>query len=214
MKKLRHIRQDYDLFKLKKSHLTKNPMKLFRQWMDMALDSDIQEPTAFTLCTCDIKGHPSSRILLLKGFDDRGFHFYTNYDSHKAMDMKSNPRVAMNIFWDVLHRQVRVEGTISKMKRKESEAYFRQRPRDSQIGAWVSEQSKELPSRSMLEKRQKKIEKRFAAEETVPCPPNWGGYILSPKVIEFWQGRESRLHDRFRYARSKSEGWKIDRLWP
>ena len=141
MKKLRHIRQDYDLFKLKKSHLTKNPMKFFRKWMDAALDSDIQEPTAFTLCTCDEKGRPSSRILLLKGFDERGFHFYTNYDSHKAQDMASNPNVAMNLFWNSLHRQVRVEGRISKMKRKESKAYFSQRPRGSKIGAWASDQS-------------------------------------------------------------------------
>ena len=117
MKKLRHIRQDYDLFKLKKSQLTKNPMKFFRKWMDAALKSDIQEPTAFTLCTCDKKGRPSSRILLLKGFDDRGFHFYTNYDSHKAQDMESNSNVAMNLFWNSLHRQVRVEGTVIKMKR-------------------------------------------------------------------------------------------------
>lgn len=182
--------------------------------MDAALDSDIQEPTAFTLCTCDEKGRPSSRILLLKGFDERGFHFYTNYESHKAQDMASNPNVAMNLFWNSLHRQVRVEGRISKMKRKESKAYFSQRPRASKIGAWASDQSQVLESRSLLEKRQKKMEKKFAGKKDVPCPAHWGGYIIEPRVIEFWQGRESRLHDRFRYTNSKKEGWKIERLWP
>lgn len=214
MKKLEGIRKDYDLFKLKKSGLKDNPMELFDEWMQAALETKVDEPTAFALSTVDKYGIPSSRILLLKSYDERGFHFYTNYKSAKAKEMNKNPNVALNIHWKPLHRQVRVVGVVKQMKRKESEAYFSKRPRGSQLGAWASDQSKVLKSRNQLKERLKQVEKQFSDFKKVPCPPDWGGYIIQPEMIEFWQGRESRLHDRFRYTNCGEGDWSIDRLWP
>jgi pyridoxamine 5'-phosphate oxidase len=214
MEKLKHVRQDYNLYELKKSHLTKDPMKLFKKWMQGALDQEIEEPTAMDLCTVNAKGRPSCRIVLLKGFDERGFLFYTNYNSQKGREMEDNPHVALNIFWKPLHRQVRVEGLVEKVPRKESEAYFASRPRASQVGAWSSSQSEVLKSRKALLKRYDKNELKFAGKAKVPCPPHWGGYVVRPTAVEFWQGRTSRLHDRFRYELKKDGSWKAERLWP
>jgi len=213
MKKLKAIREDYNRLQLKKSQLSKDPLKMFKKWMKASIKNKVQEPTAFTLSTVDGKGRPCSRIVLLKGFDDRGFHFYTNYGSNKADQLKNNPNVSMNFFWREMHRQVRIEGRVKKMSRKETKAYFSQRPRMSQIGAWTSSQSDILTDRKTLSTRMRLFIKRFKGVENIPCPKFWGGYIIEPRAIEFWQGRQSRLHDRFQYKKIK-KNWVINRLWP
>lgn len=213
MRKLQSIREDYHIGKLNKRSLSKNPIKSFKKWMGQALKQNVLEPTSFVLGTVDRKGKPSSRVVLLKGFDERGFHFYTNYNSKKAQDIEANPNVSMNFFWREIHRQVRVEGRVKKMTKKESAEYFALRPRLSQIGAWTSDQSETLKDRKTMSSRMKQLIKKFEKMETVPCPPHWGGYIIKPKAIEFWQGRQNRLHDRFRYELKKGM-WNLKRLWP
>jgi pyridoxamine 5'-phosphate oxidase len=165
------------------------------------------------LATVDARGRPSARVVLLKKVDD-GFVFYTNYLSRKAQEIKTNPYVALTFYWGELERQVRVEGTVGFVSRNESQAYFATRPRGSQIGAWVSEQSAPLPSRADLETRLEEIEARFETVKEVPAPEHWGGYRVLPETIEFWQGRPSRLHDRIRYYRQADGNWGMERLWP
>jgi pyridoxamine 5'-phosphate oxidase len=167
---------------------------------------------AMTLATVDKNGKPSSRTVLLKSVDERGFIFFTNYDSRKGRELAENPHAALTFFWSELERQVCVAGTVSKLPAAESEAYFKSRPRGSQIGAWASEQSAPIPDRKTLEVKWRELEQKFPGE--IPLPPNWGGFILSPERIEFWQGRPSRLHDRFQYSRQPDGNWKIERLSP
>ena len=165
-----------------------------------------------TLATATMDGAPSARMMLLKGVDARGFVFFTNYQSRKGDELLANARAALVFHWAVLQRQVRVEGTVTRLTLPESEAYFRTRPRGSQIGAWASRQSAELSSRAELDERVREVEKRFAHQDA-PLPPFWGGFRLSPSMIEFWQGRVNRLHDRLRYTRTGS-GWAVTRLYP
>jgi pyridoxamine 5'-phosphate oxidase len=165
-----------------------------------------------TLATVDKNGKSSSRTVLLKSVDQRGFIFFTNYDSRKGRELAENPNASLTFFWQELERQVCVAGTVIKLPVTESEKYFKSRPRGSQIGAWASNQSDTIPDRAFLEAKWREIEKRFPAD--IPLPPNWGGYILQPERIEFWQGRPSRLHDRFHYARQADGSWKIERLAP
>ena len=165
-----------------------------------------------TLATVDASGQPSTRTVLLKSVDERGFIFYTNYDSRKGRELAENPRAALTFFWSDLERQVCVAGTVTKLPVAESENYFRTRPRGSRIGAWTSKQSEPVPDRAFLEAKWREFEKQFPGE--VPLPPNWGGYLLRPERIEFWQGRPSRLHDRFSYTRQPDGTWKIERLSP
>ncbi len=165
-----------------------------------------------TVATATPEGTPSARMMLLKGVDERGFVFFTNYESRKSAELLGNPRAALVFHWAVLQRQVRVEGTVEKLSEAESSAYFRTRPRGSRIGAWASKQSAELPSRAELERRVAEYDARFAGQD-VPLPPFWGGFRLSPAVIEFWQGRINRLHDRVRYTRAAT-GWTVARLYP
>ncbi len=208
---LRDIRTNYQQFKLEEDQLTEHPMELFRQWMNEAIQNKVEEPTAMTLSTCT-DNEPDSRIVLLKGLAENGFIFYTNYNSKKGKQLQQNPQAALNFFWPPLERQVRVKGVISKLNKEESEAYFQSRPRDSQLGAWASPQSTEIGSRKELEDEYTRLSEQFKDEE-IKMPEHWGGYLVSPTEIEFWQGRPNRLHDRFRYFLIDDK-WQIKRLAP
>lgn len=210
---LAKLRKDYGKMGLSELDLNPDPIKQFESWFTEAANAEILEPNAFTLSTVSALGKPSSRIVLLRNFDYRGFTFYTNYDSRKGSDIAANPNVAMNFFWADLERQIRINGIAERISTLESIDYFKSRPRASQIGAWASDQSKELASRELLEARIAEIEKQFAGKD-VEKPPFWGGFCIKPETIEFWQGRPSRLHDRLRYTRIPNAEWKIERLNP
>ncbi|MEX0686566.1 MAG: pyridoxamine 5'-phosphate oxidase [Balneolales bacterium] len=212
-KEIAQIRRDYTASGLVEKDLVDNPIDQFSIWFDQALNSDLLDPNAMTLATADHKGNPSARVILLKGYDSKGFTFYTNYDSRKSHDLKKNPKAAMTFFWAELERQVRIEGAIEKLTRKESEEYFHSRPFESQVGAWTSHQSKIILSRDELEKTHEIIASKFKGK-TVPLPEFWGGYLLKPQRIEFWQGRASRLHDRLVYRKVEEDKWVIERLAP
>lgn len=213
MSSIADIRKEYKQLSLNKEDVTAAPVDQFARWWTDATNSDIDEINAMTLATADAKGHPSARIVLLKGFDENGFVFFTNYNSHKGSDMEVNPFVSLVFFWKELERQVRIEGRVSKVSPEESDAYFNSRPEGSRIGAWASPQSSVIPSREVIEENVKGLEQKFA-HTTIERPPHWGGYIVRPEIVEFWQGRPSRLHDRIRYSRVETGGWKIERLAP
>jgi pyridoxamine 5'-phosphate oxidase len=206
------IRREYARDFLLESSALPDPIAQFDRWFTDATTAKVPEPNAMLLATADASGAPSARIVLLKGFDADGFVFYTNYNSRKAEDLEQNPRAALVFFWESLERQVRIEGRVTKTSREESEIYFHSRPVDSQIGAWVSHQSRVIGSRQELEHRAVELQKQFAGRE-VPLPDFWGGYRVIPDRIEFWQGRPSRLHDRLEYVRAR-EAWKMQRLAP
>ena len=210
---LADLRKDYSLAGLLEKDLARDPFRQFDKWFQEAGAAKIDEPNAMTLSTATRDGRPSSRTVLLKGLDGRGFVFYSNYDSRKGRDLSENPRVSLLFPWVALERQVTVEGTVVRLTREESEAYFHARPRANQLGAWVSQQSSIINGRSVLEDSMKALEKKYAGTE-VPMPPNWGGYRVAPESVEFWQGRRSRLHDRLRYRREKAGDWIIERLSP
>jgi pyridoxamine 5'-phosphate oxidase len=207
------LRQEYTRAGLKESDADPDPIEQFRRWFDEALAADLHEPNAVTVATATPEGRPSARIVLLKGFDERGFVFYTNYEGRKSGELETNPYAALVFYWGELERQVRIEGRVYRVSEEESDAYFAGRPRGSQLGAWVSEQSRPVEGRSALEGRLRALEAEYEGRE-VPRPPFWGGYRVEPDVIEFWQGRENRLHDRLRYRRSDDEGWRRSRLQP
>ncbi|MBU1694449.1 MAG: pyridoxamine 5'-phosphate oxidase [Verrucomicrobia bacterium] len=192
--------------------LPANPIDQFNAWYRAACRLALPQPDAFTLATADAEGRPTARVLLLKGVDEAGFVFYTNYESRKAVDIEANSRATMVFLWTELYRQVRVEGRLERVSTGESDAYFASRWRGSQIGAWASKQSSEIARREMLEQKYRDYKQQFAGKP-VPRPPNWGGYRLVPERIEFWQGRPSRLHDRLCYLREK-DGWRVVRLSP
>lgn len=206
------LRIDYAKGELTESAAAVDPIAQFARWFDEARDAGLPEINAMTLATADADGMPSARIVLLKGFDEAGFSFFTNYNSRKGRDLAANPRAALVFYWQPFERQVRIDGTVEKVSRAESELYFRTRPRGAQIGAWASAQSEPLPQRQALEARTVEMEKRFAGQD-VPLPDHWGGYRLVPQVMEFWQGRPSRLHDRLRYTRQGTT-WLRQRLSP
>jgi pyridoxamine 5'-phosphate oxidase len=206
------LRKDYTLAGLRRIDLDADPVQQFQKWFQQALDAQLLEPTAVTLATADSTGRPSARIVLLKGLDARGFVFFTNYTSRKGRDLSGNPNAALVFHWAELERQVRVRGTADRISREESEQYFTARPRGHQLGAWVSTQSEIIPDRTVLEKRLKEFEQQYP--NVVPLPPFWGGYVVSPAEIEFWQGRSNRLHDRFRYTKHADGRWLIERLAP
>lgn len=206
------LRHDFSKQILTEQDVNLDAILQFEKWFKEAVDSKVNEPNAMTVSTATKDGIPSSRILLLRNFSDGGFVFYTNYNSRKGVEMDANPNCALLFFWPELERQVRIEGTIHKQTKMESDIYFETRPRGSKLGAWTSEQSKIIGSRSVLEQKYERISEKFPTE-LVPRPENWGGYILKPKSIEFWQGRPSRLHDRILY-RFENAAWKIQRLAP
>lgn len=206
--KLHHHRKTYTKAELTEDTIVSNPIDQFRVWYQEALDSEILEANVMTLATATKEGKPSARIVLLKEFNSNGFVFYTNYSSRKGDEIEQNPQVELLFFWDVLERQVRIEGRIEKLPKEISEEYFYSRPIESQMGAVVSEQSKVIASRSVLEEKLQTLKK-----EEIKMPDNWGGYLVVPFRIEFWQGRPSRLHDRIVYTQIQ-DAWKIERLSP
>ncbi len=198
---------------LRRADLDSDPIRQFDRWFQAAIAADLRDPNAMTLATVAPDGAPDARIVLLKGYDARGFTFFTNYQSPKGCQLAANPRVALILFWPTLERQIRITGSVGKVSREESEEYFHTRPVGSQIGAWASRQSSGLPNRDELQRRFEEQSRRFANQE-VPLPPYWGGYRVTPGRIEFWQGQPSRLHDRFLYTRRDVTEWKIERLSP
>jgi len=212
---LADLRREYALGGLRRADLDPNPIAQFKKWFaqaETALAKNQLDVNAATLATADKNGIPSVRIVLLKGLDERGFIFFTNYDSRKGYELAENPNAALNFFWPELERQVGIAGAVEKISRAESEKYFHSRPRGSQLAAWASDQSAAVKDREVLEAKWRELEKKFPGE--VPTPPNWGGFALQPKRIEFWQGRPSRLHDRFSYTRQADGFWRIERLSP
>ncbi|MEI6051202.1 MAG: pyridoxamine 5'-phosphate oxidase [Opitutaceae bacterium] len=210
---LADLRKDYALAGLNEKDLARDPFRQFEKWFQEAEAAKITEPNAMTLATASRDGRPSARTVLLKGLDGRGFVFYTNYEGRKGRELEANPRTSLVFPWITLERQVIIEGTITKIAREESAAYFHSRPRASQLGAWVAQQSVVIPGRATLEEAMKALEKKHAGAE-IPLPPNWGGYRVAPETIEFWQGRRSRLHDRLRYRREQDGSWLVERLAP
>ena len=229
------FREDYRRGALDRAGLDANPLAQFESWFRDATGEQSQsrwrkigialyklwsailnhrpaDINAMTLATVDQSGKPSTRTVLLKSVDERGFIFFTNYDSRKGRELAENPNAALTFFWSELERQVCVAGTVTKLPVAESETYFKSRPRGSRLAAWASNQSDVIPDRAALEAKWRELEKKFPGD--IPLPPNWGGFILRPERIEFWQGRPSRLHDRFSYARQADDSWKLERLAP
>jgi pyridoxamine 5'-phosphate oxidase len=213
MDHLARLRKEYTSAGLTESAADPDPIAQFRRWFDAALAADLHEPNAMTLTTATPEGRPSARIVLLKGFDERGFVFYTSYEGRKSEEIEANPRCALVFYWGELERQVRVEGRVSRIPEEESNEYFESRPRGSQLGAWASEQSRPVEGRDALEERLRNLEAEYEGREVLR-PPFWGGYRVEPEVIEFWQGRENRLHDRLVYRRSDDGEWERERLQP
>jgi pyridoxamine 5'-phosphate oxidase len=209
---LQNLRQDYRVASLSENDVAANPFLQFNKWFSDAVDAQLYEPNVMTFATADSDGKPSARIVLLKGFDENGFVFYTNYESRKANDLVENPQAAAVFFWAELERQVRIEGIVSKIDTETSEAYFHSRPIGSQIGAIASPQSSVITDRSILEEKVSMLTAQYEGK-VIPKPDNWGGYLIEPKRIEFWQGRSSRLHDRIIYDFIEGT-WKISRLAP
>lgn len=211
-KAIADIRKDYSSQTLLETDVDVDPIKQFQKWWDEALASEILEPNAMTLATASADGLPAARIVLLKDFDQRGFVFYTNYKSYKGLQLEENPKACLVFFWKELERQVRVVGVVEKAPAAESDEYFQSRPVGSRLGAWASPQSTIIPNRAWLEEEFEKKKNEWA-EAGIPRPPHWGGYVVKPVVVEFWQGRISRLHDRIQYT-LESGAWKIERLAP
>lgn len=212
-KEIAAIRKDYSLRSLDINDVNPNPILQFQHWLDEAIKSEVHEPTAMNLATVSVEGRPSGRILLLKGVD-RGFVFFTNYNSRKGHDLNQNAAAAMTFFWPELERQVRVEGFMERVSAQESDEYFHSRPRMSRLGAWASSQSQPIEDRSVIEHRISELLAQYGEEEPLPRPEGWGGYRLMADRLEFWQGRPSRLHDRIAYTLQPAENWKIERLSP
>ncbi|MFP5269383.1 pyridoxamine 5'-phosphate oxidase [Coleofasciculus sp.] len=212
-KSIADLRKEYTLQGLSKTDAHPNPFGQFTLWFDQAVAAKLPEPNAMTLATATPDGKPSARMVLLKDYDERGFVFYTNYQSRKGKQLLANPWGAIAFWWTQLERQVRIEGQIEKVSAQESDTYFHSRPQDSQLGAWASEQSQVIDSREVLEQRLQQLKKEYE-HKTLPRPPHWGGFRLIPVTIEFWQGRPSRLHDRLLYQRTEDSNWLIQRLSP
>jgi pyridoxamine 5'-phosphate oxidase len=210
---LAHLRHGYALAGLRRADLSPDPIQQFEAWFDEAVRAQVLEPSAMSLATVGPEGQPSARIVLLKGLDARGFVFYTNYQSRKGRELEANPRAALLVYWRELERQVCILGTAAKVPREEAETYFQKRPDGNQWSAWASRQSEVVARREDLEAELDKVKKKFDGGP-VSCPPQWGGCVIAPASIEFWQGRPDRLHDRFCYTRLAAGGWKIERLAP
>lgn len=209
---LQNLRQDYRAAELNESDVNKNPIQQFERWFADAMKAQLYEPNVMTLATADRSGKPNARIVLLKGVDQNGFSFYTNYLSQKGKEMKKNPQACLVFFWAELERQVRIEGKVEKLDKEASEKYFHSRPKGSQIGAIASPQSQIIANRALLETKVEELNE-FYQDKTIPKPAHWGGYIVKPTSIEFWQGRTSRLHDRIKYDLINGK-WQTTRLAP
>ena len=210
---LADLRQEYTQRSLDRSDVLPDPVAQFERWFADAQQAQIHEPNAMHLATVSADGRPTARIVLLKGIEDGGFLFYTNYRSQKGQQLQQQPYAALTFFWPELERQVRIEGAVSQLSDERSTAYFHSRPRGSQLGAWVSPQSEVIADRTVLEQRQRELAEQYA-DQSIPRPPHWGGFALQPHRLEFWQGRPSRLHDRLRYQRQEENSWTIERLAP
>jgi pyridoxamine 5'-phosphate oxidase len=206
------LRREYAAARLDEAEVDRDPIRQFARWFEEARQAELLEPNAMTLATASADGSPSARIVLLRSADERGFAFFTDYRSRKGRELEANPRAALVFYWGELERQVRVSGTVSRVSRDENEAYFLSRPRGSRLGAWTSHQSTVIEARADLEERLEAMAARFEGGD-VPLPPHWGGFRVRPDAIEFWQGRENRLHDRVRYLR-EAGAWKVERLSP
>lgn len=214
-KPLSALRQNYEAGNLREDSVHNDPIEQFRQWFNVAHQAGLHEPNAMNLATVDAdSGRVSSRMVLLKDLDERGFVFYTNYESRKARELEGTQNAALCFWWDVLERQVRIEGAVTRVSPQESDEYFASRPRGSRIGAIASQQSTVLSAYEVLESRYAQVSEQYPEGAEIPRPANWGGYRLSPCLIEFWQGRPSRLHDRLRYQLSARGQWEIERLSP
>ncbi|WP_210464911.1 pyridoxamine 5'-phosphate oxidase [Rufibacter roseolus] len=211
---LADIRINYSLKELTLEAISQDPLQQFETWMQEALEAKADEPTAMTLSTADAHGRPTARVVLLKALQKEGFVFYTNYESRKGQQLLENPFAALTFFWPALERQVRVEGRVERVSPEMSDTYFHSRPRGSQIGAWSSPQSTAIADRSILENLEKEYSARFKDLEVIPRPEHWGGYQVKPDRIEFWQGRQNRLHDRLLYEVDSHGHWHIQRLAP
>lgn len=212
---LAQMRKDYSSRMLRRQDMDANPLKQFEQWMNEAIRVQMVEPHACCLSTCGEDGQPHGRMVLLRGLDERGMVFFSNYNSHKGRQLNENPRAGLTFFWDVLERQVRIAGTVIRLSEEESDDYFQSRPRGSRIGAWASPQSSVVESRTELNRLMEVTMSAYAADMPIPRPDYWGGYRLQPLSMEFWQGRPSRLHDRLRYRRDSLETeWMVERLAP
>jgi pyridoxamine 5'-phosphate oxidase len=212
MQKIANIRKEYMLQSLLEKDIDQHPINQFEKWWQQAIESKIEEVNAMTLATVNKEGHPAARIVLLKGYDENGFVFFSNYNSDKAKSIESNPNVCLVFFWKELERQIRINGTVEKITEAESDMYFNSRPLVSKIGAWASPQSQELASRIVLENSFNEYQEKFSSKE-IARPPYWGGYNVIPNKVEFWQGRPGRLHDRILYTQ-KEKNWVINRLAP
>ena len=212
-KKIHHLREDYSKGELLESSIDKNPIVQFQKWFDEAVTEKIPEPNAFILATSMVDFKPSARVMLLKGVENDSFVFFTNYESRKGKELTWNPYAAMVFLWLPMARQVRIEGRVEKISNQESEIYFHSRPRESQLGAWASQQSTVLENRNILDAKYAELEKKYSGKE-IPKPDFWGGFRVLPAMIEFWQGRTSRLHDRIRYIHHGENMWLAERLSP
>jgi pyridoxamine 5'-phosphate oxidase len=208
------LRTEYVRAGLTENDAEADPIAQFRAWFDQAVAAEVPEPNAMTLATANKDAEPSARIVLLKGFDERGFVFFTNYESEKGRELAENPRASVCFFWQLLERQVRVKGSVARVTPEESEQYFHSRPRGSQLGAWASRQSEVIASRQVLEEELAALDRKYGETSEIPLPSFWGGYRLAPVRIEFWQGRSSRLHDRLLYSRQADGTWARARLSP
>lgn len=209
---LQRLRHEYSRASLTESEVAGGPLDQFRRWFDEALAADLHEPNAMTVATVSPEGKPSARVVLLKQFDELGFVFHTNYEGRKGREIEGNPNVSLLFYWGELERQVRVEGTATRLSEEESDAYFESRPRGGHVGAWASRQSQPVEGREALEEEVRRVEAEYEGRP-VPRPPFWGGFRVEPGSFEFWQGRESRLHDRLVYTREEG-GWRVTRLQP
>lgn len=208
-----NLRQEYAAQVLLEKDIAPHPITQFKTWWQQVLNSKITEPNAMTLATASADGVPAARIVLLKDFDNNGFVFYTNYQSYKGMQLEENPKACLVFFWKELERQVRVVGLVSKVASEESDAYFHSRPEGSQLGAWTSPQSQVIENREWLDLKYQEVVKQRGGK-TIERPSHWGGYVVKPVIMEFWQGRPSRLHDRIQYTLQENGDWKIERLAP
>jgi pyridoxamine 5'-phosphate oxidase len=208
------VREEYHRGRLTEERCERNPIVQFERWFKHAQAAELKEPNAMTLATATPDGRPSARVVLLKEVSDAGFVFYTNYSSRKARELETNPLAALTFYWPELERQVRVEGRVGRVPRGQSEAYFRMRPKGSRLGAWASHQSEVLPSREALERRLAELQQFYSDTDDIPTPVFWGGYVVAPDLIEFWEGRPNRLHDRLLYRKDGENAWSIQRLSP